>query len=109
VPVRAPAVLRRERRWVRSAFGGEFNAALVAPVNSAEGRNLVAGMERQAGRSGAVCRSVAQGVWEPSVLHFRAGQGERTPPAPRGVRKMAARQRQVFSGRLKLTLYKRYL
>jgi hypothetical protein len=28
--------LRRERRWVRSAFGGEFNAALVAPFNSAE-------------------------------------------------------------------------
>jgi hypothetical protein len=36
VPVRAPALLRRERRWVRSAFGGEFNAALVAPFNSAE-------------------------------------------------------------------------
>jgi hypothetical protein len=51
---RAPAVLRRERRWVRSAFGGEFNAALVAPFNSQEGRNLAAGMERQPGRSGAV-------------------------------------------------------
>src|ERR1019366_9037248 len=62
VPVRAPALLRRERRWVRSAFGGEFNAALVAPSSSAEGRNLAAGMERQPGRSGAVCRSVARGV-----------------------------------------------
>jgi hypothetical protein len=60
--VRAPAVLRRERRWVRSAFGGEFNAVLVAPSNSAEGRNLAAGMERQPGRSAAVCRSVARGV-----------------------------------------------
>jgi hypothetical protein len=59
---RAPALLRRERRWVRSAFGGEFNAALVAPFNSAEGRNLAAGMERQPGRSAAVCRSVARGV-----------------------------------------------
>jgi hypothetical protein len=32
----APAILRRERRWVLSAFGGEFNAALVAPINSPE-------------------------------------------------------------------------
>jgi hypothetical protein len=32
----APALLRRKRRWVRSAFGGEFNAALVAPASSAE-------------------------------------------------------------------------
>jgi hypothetical protein len=30
----APARLRRERRWVRSSFGGEFNAALVAPSSS---------------------------------------------------------------------------
>src|ERR1039458_1494927 len=58
----APAVLRRERRWVRSVSGGEFNAALVAPSSSAEGRNLASGMERQPGRSGAVCRSVARGV-----------------------------------------------
>jgi hypothetical protein len=36
LPVRAPARLRRERRWVRSSFGGEFNAALVAPYRSAE-------------------------------------------------------------------------
>jgi hypothetical protein len=34
--VRAPALLRRERRWVRCSFSGEFNAALVAPFNSAE-------------------------------------------------------------------------
>src|ERR1035437_8276 len=54
--VRAPAVLRRQRRWVRSAFGGEFNAALVAPSSSAEGRNLAAGMERQPGRSAAVAQ-----------------------------------------------------
>jgi hypothetical protein len=58
----APVLLRRKRRWVRSAFGGEFNAALVAPFNSQEGRNLAAGMERQTGRSGAVCRLVARGV-----------------------------------------------
>jgi hypothetical protein len=32
----APARLRRERRWVRISFSGEFNAALVAPFNSAE-------------------------------------------------------------------------
>jgi hypothetical protein len=33
----APALLRRERRWVRSAlFSGEFNGALVAPFNSTE-------------------------------------------------------------------------
>ena len=30
------ALLQRERRWVRSVFGGEFNAALVAPINSPE-------------------------------------------------------------------------
>ena len=35
VPVSAPARLRRERRWVWSAsFSGEFNGALVAPINS---------------------------------------------------------------------------
>ena len=62
VVARAPAILRRERRWVRSVFGGEFNAVLVAPFNSQEGRNLAAGMERQTGRSGAVCRSVARGA-----------------------------------------------
>jgi hypothetical protein len=28
---RAPALLRRERRRIRSSFCGEFNAALVAP------------------------------------------------------------------------------
>src|ERR1035437_2345270 len=32
----APAILRRERRWVRSVFGGEFNAVLVASFNSQE-------------------------------------------------------------------------
>src|ERR1035437_5759840 len=38
-------MVRPERRWVRSAFGGEFNAALVAPFNSQAGRNLAAGTE----------------------------------------------------------------
>ena len=33
---RAPARLRRERRWVRNPKSGEFNAALVAPYNFAE-------------------------------------------------------------------------
>src|ERR1039458_3303467 len=37
-------------------FSGEFNAALVAPFNSAERRNLAAGMERQPGRSAAVAQ-----------------------------------------------------
>jgi hypothetical protein len=32
----APALLRRERRWVRSIYGGEFNDALVAPPNFPE-------------------------------------------------------------------------
>ena len=32
----APALLRRERRWVRSLFSGESNAALVALINSSE-------------------------------------------------------------------------
>src|ERR1039458_9827321 len=40
----------------RSLNSGEFNAALVAPFNSAEGRNLAAGMERQPGRSAAVAQ-----------------------------------------------------
>ena len=54
----APVMSPRLRDMLR----GEFNAVLVAPSSSAEGRNLVAGMERQTGRSGAVCRSVARGV-----------------------------------------------
>jgi hypothetical protein len=58
----APALLRRKWRLVRSSFSGEFNAALVAPSNSAEGRNLAAGMERQPGRSGAVCPFGRAGV-----------------------------------------------
>ena len=32
----APALLRRERRWVRSLFSGGSNAALVALINSSE-------------------------------------------------------------------------
>jgi hypothetical protein len=58
VIVRAPAHLRRERRWVHSVFGGEFNAALVAPFNSQSDETWLP--ERSAGlgeRSGGAVRS----------------------------------------------------
>lgn len=51
---------------------------------------------------------VGEAGLERAVLDFCAGQGEWIRPVPRGVKKMAARQRQISPRRMKLTLYKHY-
>jgi|ERR1035437_49455 hypothetical protein len=53
-------------------------------------------------------QNVRETGFERAVLVFCAGQGEWIRLAPRGVKKMTTRQRQISLRRLKLTLYKRY-